>query len=70
MSLASRPSMLLTSALFGAAEGCYATIEAGTQRQREGSSWRRAEDICVATATGAGDEASAYLTQVNDFQIF
>ena len=60
--------MLLTSALYGAAEGCYATIEAGKQRQREGSSWRRAEGICVAT--GAGDEASAYLTQVNDFQNF
>lgn len=60
--------MLLTSALFGPAEGCCATIEAGTQRQREGSSRRRAEDICVATATG--DEASAYLTQVNDFQVF
>ena len=66
----SRPSMLLTSALFGAAEGCFATIEAGTQRQREGCSWRRTEDICVATATGAGDEASACLTQVMIFRFF
>jgi len=57
--------MLLTSALYGAAEGCYATIGAG---KHEDSSWRRAEGICVAT--GACDEASAYLTQVNEFQKF
>jgi hypothetical protein len=55
MSLASRPSMLLTSALYGAAEACYATVGAG---KHEGRSWRRAEGICVAT--GSGDEASAY----------
>jgi len=57
--------MLLTSALYGAAEGCYATIGAG---KHEDSSWRRAEGICVAT--GSGDEASASLTQVHDFQNF
>jgi hypothetical protein len=57
--------MLLTSALYGAAEGCYATIGAG---KHEDSSWRRAEGICVAT--GSGDKASASLTQVHDFQNF
>ena len=59
--------MLLTSALYGAAEGCYATIGLGAGKHAD-NSWRRAEGICVAT--GSGDEASAYLTQVNDFQNF